>query len=455
MAQEPPKDPEENIIIIDERELLRAYLTEVEHRNERIVQVELAKLKFLRLVLREDARRWWSEFSENVRQQRISEYWSAYRQGQSKAAEIVSLSSGNNYCLVLKQAIDHDLIESPYTQENLQMAFQNGMRSQYPECFIEHLLDKMQKLDADVSALYSKLFTLQLELRVNRPLEREQEIIFQRLSATLQTLFEQELETHRQELTLALNFPTDELDQVLTKAERISSYIDCVNLRRRNGGQFLCQQQVVKAPYMLSFVDTYRVLFEHQSLDPFSPRLVLGNLFEAASWYLQSYRPNDQNLIYLMNDLKQSIDNLEQRRSNRLKNVRERRRYNLQESLNTFRLDHIHIWRASIPTDVSKSTIEDFFNLREQILAYQRLEQSGQLDTALLGEVISRYQAALNVAKDTQYRVELPQRVVQILLEDEDRSVIRVDLEIPAFPSGYLLGPLESDVLYWTEFLTL
>lgn len=439
---------------LTERELLRAYLTEHRKRTRLEIQNEVARINFLREVFHEHTKRWWTNYDDQIRQQRIKEYWDSYYAGKDYAFDLLNSVPGNNICKLYLQTID-DGLNSPMGTRIMDEAFARGFASAAPECFIDGLLDKLKGFDKQVEDFKRALFRINLKTRLYRPDEVEREAIYQRLAEGLKGQMVSSVRNILPNLKRSLSLEGAALQRIRESAKNLSDYIDCPNLRSQNGGYFNCNFRVIPAPYELDEKAAFRLLLDNQQVGPFQPRIVIAPLLRATRWYLRAVRPNDEFAMYLVNDMQESFQKLQEVQDSKIDNALKKYAYELRESLNTFRLSNINLWRSYFPKAQTEKFLELLFSIREKIKRYERLELGTNLEKQILDQVKFSYTEVLKSAAEISINLQLPEREIVLILDDSVQTYLELPVRLPSFPTGYLLGPELQDARYWQQILSL
>jgi hypothetical protein len=453
LAQDPPteRSVDSSVVIIDERELLRRYLEEVEKRSDAEVRVELARLKLAREMFRErfswEKERWREERDEARRSRWIRDYGSAYRAGAARAQEIIHGAPGVSGCRQLELVIQNGSSEFPAGSLEAD-AYAQGMVAAFPECLNPDWISVMRAMDSELVGVERELIQIQGSLLDQSATEFQRLKLSREVRDRLSLKLEDFLSSREAAVRQSL-----ELDPVLWN--RIRANVTALSARIGKDVAL----QVLPPEEMLSLDSMYRIAFQKRNAGKYQPRVVSWQLAREVTTYLRERNPSDFLVLQLLNRIQSDLVRLEDRQEESWKREVAEIQPALRESMLDFMAELRDGAISNIDPSYRKELTERLLTIKFAVEAYTRWDISTPLALPAVEQVKRSYSRALALAASISSRTELRSLDLRRKMNDRDAGIIILGSreligEIPALES-YLLGRTAAERAWWLSALII
>jgi hypothetical protein len=436
-------------IIIDERELLRRYLEEVQKRSAVEIASELAKVEFAREVFRSHDAKWWTQYNDQKqardRKERNQEYWKEYERGQNWAASLVASGTGNNNCKVLLSQIP---TSGNPTDPLLLEAFSRGAVAGAPECFISDLTAPLKALDARLQELNRKLLSAQKRLSFESPDEEKLVELSDRFRDAVATIVKEESIRGRVTLGELLTNYTNQIQKLKPQAEMLAALVGC-------GAKPRCALRVDPPKKSLTTGASYQVLTNELDLSPYESSVSVLGLMRAVHRFVES-NPDSREIVAAQRAaLESALSEAEGQHQAQVSAARFDFQTETSQRIRAFRRQNSQLFRSFFSQDERIELIDYLAELKTAMAQFKTFEIGTRIEATLWETLETQYSLALERASTMSLRAELPRQQIVVSWVDEPskRYVIKVDW--PKMVSGYLLGDNANDVQTWVNFLNL
>jgi hypothetical protein len=443
-------------LIIDERTMLKAYLKEVKKDSDADTEIELSKLGMGSAVFSEYNHRWWQQYNNAQRDQKIDRYWDFYYKGEQQAQDLMDGAVGANICeLIQAQVHSGSLPEASTTEPEVNDAFRRGMVAMDPECFIPDLLTSIQGFDQEVVALRARLFDLQKKVTIYRPTDGDLDQIAANLQNSYIKATNDLMTSQIASINAVVQIDPTQLQSLQSMAQVLSQVMNCDNFTSREGRKMDCNVNVVPAPYAVDINAAYKILLLGQQVGIYQQNLDLNGLFEAVNTYLTEVNPNDIIVQATLDQMKAVLSRMDNQRQAKLGNLVTQFQAAQASMISSLSLQSETLWRDFFPVATQEQIIDTFFSLKERIDAYGRLELGTDAEAEAMTSVIDDYNNALGLAASISLQLPLPSQAVLLTLNDQTHTQVNLPSPVQSAPTGYLLGTCASDVDQWVGELTI
>lgn len=443
-------------LIIDERDLLKAYLKEVKKDSDSQAEVELSKLGMGSQAFKEYNQRWWQKYNDAQRDQKIDRYWDFYFKGEQQAQDLMSQTAGNNVCkLILAHVNSGDLPEASTTEPEVNDAFRRGMVAADPQCFIPNLLTSIQGFDQEVVALRARLFDLEKKVTIYRPTDADLSQIAARLQSSYTAAMNDLMNTQIAQISQVVQVDPTQLQSLQNIASILSTVMNCDHFTSREGRQMNCAINIVPAPYAVDINAAYKILLLGQEIGIYQQNLDMNDLFEAVNTYLTEVSPNDVLVEGYFDQLKGILSRMDDTRRAKTASLQTEFQSAEQSLVATLSLQSETLWQDYFPVATREEIIDTFFSLKERIDAYNRLELGTDAEAQAMTGVVNDYNNALNLAASISLQLPLPSQAVLLTLSDQTHTQVSLPSPVQGAPTGYLLGTCGDDVSQWVSRLSI
>ena len=429
----------------------------MEHSTDSFALEMAGRIRLEREILREDSRRWWASFNDHQRDQAIHRYKEAFQRGVNEAQLISQSLSGNNYCGVVEENLPRRFFGN---DETFNQALIRGYQSVFAECFAQDNYKTLVMYDGRLKNLEKNLFQVQSKLILNRPSDYELRQLGKQLENNAAAIIKKHAQSFLNPLKQHLALETDELkkikDRLSYQASLLAETINCKDLRGRFGERFNCQVAIVKPLHEIQEKDLWQFLHLDRKLGIFSHRIVYNQIFQAVAAYNQQTSMPNPIVAYALEDFKHSLQRLEGQLELGLKNLKSAYAFEVSQNLFENELNNADLWRNLFARDLRERVVAEFFEFKQLIESFERVQLSNRRELALLETIRGYYEKLLFQAAEMSFNLDLWQLdSVRIDLNDGLGSVLTIPVSISQPANGFLLGYSEREVLQIHSLLKL
>ncbi len=432
--------------MIEERELLRAYLDQIEENKELEIDRELSRLEMQQRIYEDYREEWWLDYQEAERQERIQDYWRAYQHGKSLAAELVAKAKGLHYCLFLKTQFENLLPN--HENEKLKQARLRGAISAYPECYVDDVSRIwFEELRINIQALRDKIQKYKNDLRFSASASRSDEHqVAEKLNEKAREVLSRLVEKRRDLVERALRIQNEDFANLRNQAERIAARISCSTLRDRYGREVSCTVQRRNRLEEVNFWAAMRVIVEKQELTRYREHADVSQILAAVAIYLRDVRPTDQVLGSLVNNLLKSNREIEARMKRQIANLQSQHAEDLKREVLAIDLCSMSIV-ASCPTlEERRAIVLEALEIKNRWSDLNRYEAAHNLDLRKLEVLAAAYRAAIAVGELPLFTFKIPsQASAAFQPSDSIGGEIKIPLLLDFESEFYLFGRNQAE----------